>query len=99
MTRRRFPSPTLRLRSLVGRATRAACMPQKSCPEIFVWSFPPLALLSLYVAAYLLSTEVFHGRLRETRYCIRLFRTAWHHRAFQPLWAVEERLRPLDPEF
>ena len=74
-------------------------MPHKNYAEIFVWSLAPFALLSLYVAAYLLSTEVFHGRLGETRYCIRLFRTVWHYRAFQPLWAVEEQLRPLDPEF
>jgi hypothetical protein len=66
---------------------------------MLLWSLSPLALLGVYLAAYLLSTEVFHGRLGGTHYRIRLFRSVWHQRIFIPLLATEQRLRPADPEF
>ena len=56
-------------------------------------------LAGLYVVAYLLSTEVWRGQMGETRYCIRLFRSTWHLRIFEPLVAAEQRLRPASPEF
>src|SRR5207249_7348207 len=37
--------------------------------------------------------------LAGTRYRIRLFRSEWHQRIFTPLLAVEQQLRPADPEF
>ena len=48
-------------------------------------------LAGLYVAAYLLSTEVWRGQMGETRYRIRLFRSTWHLRIFEPLVAAEQR--------
>jgi hypothetical protein len=78
---------------------RSACMPLKSRSEILLWSLSPFALLGLYLAAYLLSTEIFPSQLGGTRYRIRLFRSVWHQRIFAPLLATEQRLRPADPEF
>jgi hypothetical protein len=68
-------------------------------PRILLWSLVPLVLLGVYVATYFLSTEVVHGRLGNTRYRIRLFRSVWHQRVFGPLLAVEGKLRPANPEF
>src|SRR2546428_9401313 len=68
-------------------------------PDILLWSLLPLALLTIYLAAYLVSTEVFHGRLGGTRYRIRLFCSESHQRIFRPLLTVEQQLRPADPEF
>src|SRR5206468_4332146 len=68
-------------------------------PDILPWSLLPLALLTIYLAAYLVSTEVFHGRLGGTRYRIRLFCSESHQRIFRPLLMVEQQLRPADPEF
>lgn len=59
----------------------------------------PLALLAVYLAVYLLSTEVFHGRLGGTRYQLRLFQSVWHQRFFTPLLTTEQWIRPADPEF
>ena len=67
--------------------------------DIFPWSLSPLALLGVYLAAYLLSTEVFPGQLGGTRYRIRLFRSVWHQHIFAPLLAAEQQLRPADPQF
>lgn len=64
-----------------------------------IWIESPFVLLGVYVAAYLLSTEVFSGRLASTRYRIRLFQSALHERLFSPLLTAEQQLRPQDPEF
>ena len=63
------------------------------------WVLSPLALLAVYLAAYLLSTEVFCGRLGGTRYRLRFFRSMWHERIFMPLLTMERLMRPADPEF
>jgi hypothetical protein len=60
---------------------------------------PMILIFSAYGLAYLLSTEVFHGRMDATRYRIRLFRTEWHLQVFRPMIAVEKWLRPQEPEF
>lgn len=51
---------------------------------------PMILILSPYGLAYLLSTEVFHGRMDATRYRIRLFQTGWHLQVFRPMIAVEK---------
>ncbi len=56
-------------------------------------------ILCSYGLAYLLSTEVFHGRMDATRYRIRLFQADWHIHVFRPMIAVEKWLRPQNPEF
>src|SRR5262245_31300665 len=85
--------------SALRRRGRSACMQRQRCSEILLWSLSPLGLLGIYLAVYLLSTEVFHGRLGSTRYRLRLFRSEWHQRMFVPLLATERQLRPPDPEF
>jgi hypothetical protein len=72
---------------------------KRSSLDILIWSLSPLAALGVYIAAYLGSTVVFAGRLGETHYRIRLFRSELHYRAFRPLLAVEARLRPANSEF
>lgn len=67
--------------------------------EIWFWWLLPVPLLGLYVAVYLLSTEVFRGHFGGDRRRIRLFQSVWQERVFQPLLLVERRLRPGDPEF
>jgi len=74
-------------------------MTRKSRSKILLWSLSPLALLGIYLAAYLLSTEVFPGQFGGTRYRIRLFQCVWHQRVFSPLLAAEQQLRPAEPEF
>ncbi len=51
-----------------------------------------LALFAVYLAAYLLSTEIIHGRLGCTRYRIRLFHSVWHQNVFEPLFVFEQRV-------
>jgi hypothetical protein len=58
-----------------------------------------LALFGVYFGVYLATTEVFHGRLGDTRYRIRLFRSTWHQRIFTPILMTEQSLRPGEPEF
>jgi len=65
----------------------------------FTVELSPFVLLSIYVSAYLLSTEVVRGSLGTTRYEIRLFRSVCHYRLFIPLLDLEQRLRPTNPEF
>ena len=72
-------------------------MAHKRRSKILVLSL--IVLLGIYVGAYFLTTEVFHGRLGDTHYRIRLFQSAWHKRIFSPLLTVEQRLRPAEPEF
>jgi hypothetical protein len=74
-------------------------MAKKNRLDTLIWWLSPLAIFGVYLAAYLTSTEVFPGRLGDTRYRIRLFGSVWHYRVFQPLIAVEGRLRPADPQF
>jgi hypothetical protein len=74
-------------------------MNSKRGTEILTWTLSLLAVPVLYVAAYVLSTEVFCGRLGDTRYRFRLFRSVWHQRIFTPLLSTESALRPADPEF
>ena len=49
-------------------------------------------ILSLYGLAYLLSTEVFLGRVGSTRCNIRLFQSERHLRAFHPLIGLEQKI-------
>ena len=63
------------------------------------WTLWLPGLAGLCLAAYLLSTEVWRGQMGESRYRIRLFRSTWPLRAFEPLAAAEQRLRPATPEF
>lgn len=58
-----------------------------------------VAWVAVYVSTYLLSTEIFHGRLDATRYRIRLFQSEAHRRAFLPLSSLEGLLSPCDREF
>ena len=74
-------------------------MAMKNRIDTLIWWLSPLGIFAVYLAAYLASTEVFPGRLGDTRYRIRLFRSVWHYRVFQPLLAVEGRLRPANPQF
>ena len=74
-------------------------MSPKCRAEIWFWWLLPVPLLGLYVAAYLLSTEVFRGQFGGDRLRIRLFQSVWHERIFRPLLIVERRLRPDDPQF
>ena len=67
--------------------------------KILIWSVWPFVLLGVYIAGYVLSTEVFPGRFGSTRYSIRLFRSVSHERLFSPLLIAEQHLRPQDPEF
>jgi hypothetical protein len=62
-------------------------------------SFFAAAIFGVYLAAYLISTEVFHGHLGDTRYRIRLFQSVWHRRIFIPLLTIEQWVRPANPEF
>ncbi len=75
---------------------------QLRCNFVFdrlLWWLSPLARLGIYLWAYLVSTEVYHGRLGSTRCRIRLFYSEAHVRVFTPLLAVEQRLRLGDPQF
>jgi hypothetical protein len=74
-------------------------MARKRHSQFFQLSLSLVALLGIYVAAYVFTTEVFHGRLGDTHYRIRLFQSVWHKRIFSPLLIVEQRLRPAEPEF
>jgi hypothetical protein len=67
--------------------------------DAVVWSLSPLALLGVYFAAYLLTTDIYRGHLGDMRYRIRLFRSTLHQRIFSPVLLVEQRLRPADPQF
>ena len=55
--------------------------------------------MSVYFVAYLLTTEIFPGRLGGTRYQLRLYRSVWHQRIFIPLLTMEKCVRSADPEF
>jgi hypothetical protein len=74
-------------------------MADKRFLKFIWWGLLLFGLLCIYVFAYLLTTEVYHGRLGDTRYRIRLFQSVWHERIFSPLLATEQRLRPAMPEF
>jgi hypothetical protein len=67
--------------------------------RFLTWTLTLMTVPAVYVAAYNLSTEVFHGRLGDTRYRIRLFRSVWHQRIFAPLLSNEAALRRTEPEF
>jgi hypothetical protein len=56
-------------------------------------------LLGIYIGTYFYTTMVYHGRFGDTHYRIRLFHSVWHMRIFSPRLAVEQRLRPAEPEF
>jgi hypothetical protein len=43
----------------------------------------------IYIAAYLLSPDIFLGRIDTTRYRMRLFQSEMHRRVFQPLCFLE----------
>ena len=74
-------------------------MTQTSRTATHRWITALAIMLSVYVGAYLLSTEIFRGQLGGTRYRIRLFQSVWHQRVFSPLLSAEQRLRPVTPEF
>ena len=58
-----------------------------------------VTVIALYGMAYLLSTEIFHGRIDATRYRIRLFQSDLHRRFFLPLSFLESLVSPRDQEF
>ena len=58
-----------------------------------------ILFLCPYGLACFLSTEVFQGRMDTTRYRIRLFQSERHLEAFRPMIAIEDCLRPREPEF
>jgi hypothetical protein len=74
-------------------------MTRKRSSKLVLVSLSLFVFLAIYVSSYLLSTEVFHGRLGDTHYRIRLFQSVWHKRIFSPLLIVEQWLRPAEPEF
>jgi hypothetical protein len=74
-------------------------MARKRHSKLLLLSLSLFVSLNLYIVAYLLTTEVFHGRLGDTHYRIRLFQSVWHKRIFSPLLVVEKLLRPAEPEF
>ena len=74
---------------LVSRWCRATFRRMRRRSDILIWCLSPLALLGIYVAAYLLSTETFQwnaGPIRE-------FRSVRHMQVFTPLLIVEGWLR------
>jgi len=73
--------------------------PRAIANEILRWVLTPAFVVGLYIAAYLLTTEVFYGRLGSTRYRIRLFQSAGHQCVFFPLLSAEQRLLPRTLEF
>src|SRR5436309_484399 len=83
----------------LAHTVHTACMQRQRTLDAPLWSLAPLALLGVYFAAYLLSSEVFHGRLGSTPYRIRLFHSVWHQRLFGLLLRGEQQLRPAEPEF
>ena len=74
-------------------------MAKRNTLDRLIWGLSPLAAFGMYLAAYLLSTDVFAGRMGDTRYRIRLFGSTAHYRVFKPLLAIEARLRPANPQF
>ena len=58
-----------------------------------------VVVVGLYVAAYLFSTEIHHGRLGADRFRIRIFQTEMHRRMFVALSFLEGLLSPRDREF
>jgi hypothetical protein len=73
--------------------------PRRSTPVARKILIPTILILCPYGLAYLLSTEVFYGKMDTTRYRIRLFQTEWHLRVFRPMIAAEKWVRPREPEF
>jgi hypothetical protein len=74
-------------------------MPRLFRPSILLLLVPLTLSPGLYASSYFLTTELFHGRLGDTRYRIRLFQTAWQMRLFSPLLTVEGWTRAAEPEF
>ena len=58
-----------------------------------------VTIIGLYVAAYLLSTEIYRGQLGANRYRIRIFQNELHRQIFVPLSFLEGLVNLRDGEF